>query len=164
MSKLIFLPPLALSTAAIACPPPPPPTAESKAHAQRRIEEFKRHAIQASGIVYGVVDKQIGYDARNLDSSKVGTLRVIHVYQGQYKRGQRVKMRPGFWPLSTCPMPPMSLPKGSYGVVILDKPSDGKAIPHNGFLPDYFIQSFIADGIIQSAQKRGGAASRSPSL
>jgi hypothetical protein len=150
--------PLALTllpAAAIACPPPPP-TAESEAARQQRVHNFKQYATRAPGIVYGVVEEDIGYDEKRHNFKKVGTLRILHVYKGPYKRGQRVRMSGGFYPLAICAMAPMSLRKGAYGVVILDKAKEGQPLKHNGFLPPDMIQQFIAEGIIRSA--RGDAA------
>jgi hypothetical protein len=142
--------------ATLACPPSPPPSAEGAAEWDRRIQSFKKHAVEAPAIVYGVMEDSLGYDKKRRDRNRVGTLRIIHVYKGRYRSGQRIKVRPGSHLLATCPMPPMSIGRGSYGVVILDKTLGGKSMRHNGFLSPDLIRLLMADGIIRSARDAEG--------
>ena len=142
----------ALCTPALSCSPPPPPTPESLASEQKRVDDFKAHA-RASDIVFGVLESSVGYDDQGKpDLDRIGVLRVVHVYQGTYAIGQRVKVRPGGWPLVHCPTPPMMIPRGVSGVVILEKSVDGKPVRHDGFLPDHILKMFFDEGIIRSAR------------
>jgi hypothetical protein len=148
----VFVGLLGLSTGALACSPQMPRTPERLAAEQRQLDDFKAHA-RASAIVYGVLEKGVGYDDDGkFHPGKLGELRIIHVYRGTYQVGQRVVVREGGSPLTRCALPPVSLPKGAYGIAILDEPTDGSPVRHNGFLPEYLVAMFLKDGIIQSAR------------
>jgi hypothetical protein len=140
---------LALSTAALACHDTP----ASRAADQKALASLKAQARE-SAVVYGVLESALGYDLhdQNPDWNEVATLRIIHVYKGEYQPGQRIQMRPGWPPLMTCMPLRISAPKGAYGVLILEKPSDAQPIRHNGFLPDAFVAMLMKDGVIQSAR------------
>lgn len=144
---------LTATTAAMACHERDTP--ERRAEVRQRFDAFKEQA-RKSTIVYGVLESGLGFNRNDAvpDPNKVATLRVLHVYQGDFQVGQRIQVRPGVWPLVTCPVPPLSLPRGAYGILILEKPSDDGPIFHNGFLPDDFVKTFLDEGIIQSATRR----------
>lgn len=151
MKWMIAFASLAVPSLASACPPTRQhPSAVDER--QRQLDNFKAHA-RASAIVYGVLEKGIGYnDDGEFSPGSLGELRIIHVYKGAYREGELVVVREGAWPLTQCPSLPVFLPKGAYGIAILDEPTNAHPIRHNGFLPKYLVAMFLKDGIIQSAR------------
>ena len=95
---------------ASACLPPPPGTVEKPP----TLEEKAQAIFNGSDtIVYGVVTRGTGFDRK-------GVLRVIHVYKGTARVGQRVPISAswGFDPPMCASMlgSPPTVDKGEYGV------------------------------------------------
>lgn len=157
MKCLIFAVAIFSGSIASACPPR---NEEMQAEDNRReLQHYINSANQAEAIVYGVVVDGIGStDSSRVEgyTDKVGSLRVIHDYRGLLKAGRRIKLRPGLRPF-TCMGLPASAVKGMYGVVIIDKYDPQRPSEFRGFVADRFIQRFIDDGIIQSAQHTGAS-------
>jgi hypothetical protein len=160
---------LALASASAgACPPTngnPLAVAQRQVEWERRFAAFRLHAQQAAGIVYGVMEESSDFDARRADYVR-GVLRVVHVYRGMFRRGQRIRMRAGTFPLGECAgmLPPALPPRGAYGVVILDWVRPGERVPHNAFLPPRIVDRLISEGVIRSARSNGEPALRDSAL
>jgi hypothetical protein len=144
-------------TAAHACPPPPtgyvPPTRE---------EALRGDVERAQAIVYAVVETSIGAGERDFAtgefSGRAGIVRVIHVYKGDLRPGQRIPMY-GLSYDTDCgslQYAPATGRFGAYGVLFLHHPVEGRLpLPFSGFRPEADVAEMIRLGLIGSARSGG---------
>ena len=140
--------------AARACPPPPqdyvPPTRE---------EWLARRVADAPAIVYAVVERPIGrgdVDYRtDVFSGVPGTIRILHVYKGALRVGQRLSLFGISWDTDcgSFHYDARLGRTGAYGVLFLDPvAARPEGYPFTGFLPETDVADMIRLGLIRSAR------------
>ena len=142
---------LLVPTAAIACPP----TNQHPSAVAEREALFWQEVTGATDIVYGVVDHAI------VDSDRTGgSFRILHVYKGNLRVGQRLPMAYAIPP--SCPWEPPGqarVSKGSYGVILVDRRGVAGAVPFTGFLGSS-VERLFSKGYIKSARGRARLPNR----
>lgn len=138
---------------ALACPPPPPPP---PGHVYPTPEQMLRQRAEGvPNIVYAVVERPI----RARDAKEPpGSVRILHVYKGNLRVGQRVAMafEP---PVNDCDRGPTECARsGDYGVMFLPALSGTAPIRYMGFQDPGKVDRMIGFGIISSARPAPPAA------
>ena len=126
---------------ALACPPAPPgyvpPTDQ---------EHLRAFVSGAPDIVYGIVTK-------NAEAGERSRLKILHVYKGGRKKGEKIDVQPGHdYPVPYCAgmmAPPTGKPAGTWGVFAIR--SGGSEL--NAITPAH-VQMMIDQGLIRSARAR----------
>jgi len=137
------------ATAAQACPPVnqhPSAVAEREAAWRRCVEG-------SAGIVYGVVDRRVVW-------GRGGTLRILHVYRGDFRVGQRLHVlyAPPQIP-GDCYVysPPGSIfyRRGAYGVAFIGAPDANRRHGFGGLIGGNGAAQLIREATIESARTPG---------
>jgi|GraSoiStandDraft_59_1057299.scaffolds.fasta_scaffold320160_2 hypothetical protein len=147
--------PIMCAGAAAACPPPPqnyvPPTRE---------QMLREQVASADAIIYGVVGSTIGHG--EIDpftgrfSGHAGTVRIRHVYKGDLRVGQRIRMY-GLSYETDCGSLHYRLRTGragAYGLLLLHY-GPGRREPYAfiEFVDESTVAELIRLGLIRSAQR-----------
>jgi hypothetical protein len=138
---------------ALGCPPPPP---RPPGYVYPTLEEVLRQRADATpNIVYAVVERPI---LAPDPAEGPGTVRIVHVYKGGLRVGQRIAMvfeRPR----TDCDWGPNEgASPGTYGVMFLPRIEGSAPIRYMGFQHPGTVQQMIGFGIISSARPAPEAA------
>jgi hypothetical protein len=140
---------LAGSAPAQACPPPPPgyqpPSAE---------ESLRRRVAGAPNIVYAVVESSVQREGSVLTRLMPGSVRIIHVYKGSLRPGQRIPLY-GVSFESDCGNVHFSrgdARQGAYGILLLEAWNGRDALPFVSFEDSTTVAEMMRLELIQSAR------------
>jgi len=130
-----------LATTAAACPPPIPPLHPPTLE---ETDAWYRDYADIENIVYATVDRAIPPQG----TGRQGRIRILHVYKGAMRVGQRVAVTNESE--ITCGMiRPWEVPRGHYGVLRLGPAADVMAF--EGFMAPQTAAELIRRGLIGSA-------------
>lgn len=146
---------LLVPTAARACPPP----VESH-RLPTRAEVLRGNVERAEAIVYAVVERSIGHGEVDPDSDAFsgdpGTIRILHVYKGDLRVGQRLRLYGQSYESSCGDFRYDSRAgrTGAYGVLFLsrDDIASRQPIAFGTFTPAADVAEMIQLGFIRSAR------------
>lgn len=139
---------LALATAApgLACAP-------SLGNEPPRSYYVRQAAAAAPDIVYAMVEREM--PAPRARGGELRRLRILHVYKGDLRVGQRLTMHVSDSSTMCDPKPParMQAPRGAYGVLLLYRPVGDAPPPFPDFLWPTDVEDLIQAGLIPSARR-----------
>jgi hypothetical protein len=142
------------ATAAQACPPPPPGYVPLT-----REQLLARQVGDAQAIVYALVERSIGSGDVDYRTGQFagdpGTIRIVHVYKGELRAGQRLRLFGVSWDTDcgSFHYEARMGHAGAYGVLFLDPHGDRDGLyPFTGFVPAADVAAMIRLGLIQSAR------------
>ena len=149
MKWLVVLLSLTGTAQALACPPPPPgyqpPSAE---------ESLRYRVTSAPNIVYAVVERSIREERRAAARPEPGRIRILHVYKGNLRRGQRIPIY-GLSVETDCGNIDYSRSdarRGAYGRLLLQAWDGRQAMPFVSFESRATVEDMIRLGLIASAR------------
>jgi len=148
MKWLIALLALIAVAPAMACPPPPPgyrpPSPE---------EALRSRVMGAPNIVYAVVESAIQGEGSALNRTAPGHIRIMHVYKGGLRMGQRIPMY-GLLARTDCGNIEYSREharQGAYGVLLMRNWNGQDPVPFVRFESQATVDEMLRLGLIESA-------------
>ena len=142
---------LLLTTAApaLACPPPPPGYQPLSAE-----EAFRRDVERTPNIVYAVVETTIREEGSVMGRLNPGSVRILHVYKGDLRPGQRIPMY-GVSFSTDCGSAQYSRSdarRGAYGILLLEAWDGHERMPFDSFWDPAAVEEMFRQGLIRSAR------------
>ena len=151
MKLLLAVAFLAISAPALGCGPTGRPAGRTSPI--DRGEMTRQAARAAPNIVYGIVERDV-----TSRPGQAGIFRVLRVYKGGLRAGQRIPMRYAA-PTGGCVIPRpgyvYSQARGTSGVLLLGAQDRRGVFPFRGFLAAEYVQWLVRDGFIPSAPPAG---------
>ena len=148
MKLLLAVALLAFSAPALGCGPTRPPPGGFDRGAMTR-----QAARAAPNIVYGTVERDI-----TSRRGEAGIFRVLRVYKGGLRAGQRIPMHYAA-PTGGCVIPQpgyvFTQARGTSGVLLLGAQDRRGVFPFRGFLADEYVRWLVRDGFISSLPPAG---------
>jgi len=139
---------LAAAAPTMACPPPPPgyqrPSPE---------EALRGQVMGAPNIVYAVVERAIQGEGSAPAGATPGHIRIMHVYKGGLRTGQRIPMY-GLLARTDCGNIEYSREgarQGAYGILFLRAWNGHDPVPFVSFESQATVDEMLRLGLIQSA-------------